>query len=111
MWNLLYSTKSANEFGTMYQLRNSINRTSITKHPEKNVKAAEDFLALLLHAHVKAAAKAIRSEKDVASVTNLATAIVEKYIHLPRADNETVPKECNDGVFLYASELLSLGLI
>ena len=50
-------------------------------------------------------------QENVASVTNLATAIVEKYICLPRADNETIPKECKDGVFLYASELLSLGLI
>ena len=59
VWNLLYNTKSANELGTMYQLRNKINRTSVTKHPEKNVKASEDFLALVLHAHVIAAAKAI----------------------------------------------------
>ena len=59
MWSLLYNTKSASELGTMYQLRNRINRTSVTKHPEKNVKAAEDFLALVLHAHVIAAAKAI----------------------------------------------------
>ena len=111
MWSLLYNTKSASELGTMYQLRNRINRTSVSKHPEKNVKAVEDFLALVLHAHVIAAAKAIQLQEDVTSITNLATSIVEKYIHLPRTDNETVPKEYKDEVFLYASEVLSLGLI
>jgi len=95
----------------MYQLRNRINRTSVTKHPEKNVKATEDFLELMLHAHVIAAAKAIQLQKGVTSTTNLATAIVDEYIHLPRPDNETVPKETEDGVFLYASEILSLGLL
>lgn len=37
--------------GTMYQLKNLINR-SLPSDPSDNVKAAEDFLLLLVHAHV-----------------------------------------------------------
>ena len=58
-----------------------------------------------------AAANAIHLQQNITCVTDLARAIVEKYIHFPRPDNETVPKECKDGVFLYASEILSLGLL
>ena len=82
VWSWLYNTRSANELGTMYQLRNRINRTSVTKYPEKNVKATEDFLALMVHAHVIAAAKAIKVQTNDINVDDLASMIVEKFTHL-----------------------------
>ena len=36
----------------MYQLRNLIIRTAVPSDPEKNMNSCEDFLLLLLHAHV-----------------------------------------------------------
>ena len=81
VWGWLYNTKSANELGTMYQLRNRINRTSVIKNLEKNVKATEDFLALMVHSHVIAAAKSIKAQRNL---SELASVIVEKFIHLPR---------------------------
>ena len=95
----------------MYQLRNRINRTSVIKNPEKNVKATEDFLALMVHSPVIAAAKSIKAQRDDINLSELASVIVEKFIHLPRLDDETEPKECEDGILLYASEVLSLGLL
>ncbi len=41
----------------MYQLHNLVHRTNVPKDPEKNMDAAEDFLLLMLHTHVVAAAK------------------------------------------------------
>ena len=41
----------------MFQLRNLINRSGVPTNPEKNMKAAEDFLLFLLHAHIVAAAE------------------------------------------------------
>ena len=41
----------------MFQLRNLINQSGVPTNPEKNMKAAEDFLLLLLHAHIVAAAE------------------------------------------------------
>ena len=41
----------------MFQLRNLINRFGVPTNPEKNMKAAEDLLLLLLHAHIVAAAE------------------------------------------------------
>ena len=49
IWGRLYSNKSTKEKGTMYQLRNVINRTMVPPDPEKNMNAAEDFMLLLVH--------------------------------------------------------------
>ena len=58
IWKRLYSTQ---EKGTMYQLKNLIHRTGVPNYPQDNMKAAEDFLLLLLHAHILQAATTIQS--------------------------------------------------
>jgi len=80
-------------------------------HPVKNVKALEDYLSLMISAHVIAAAKNLMLEKTFDKPADLASAIVEKYIRFPRPDDESVPSVCQDGVLLYATEVLSLGLL
>ena len=94
----------------MYHLRNLINRSSIPSNPEKNMNAAEDFLLLLLHTHVVAAARVMQSINPTANVADLAKLIIINYVRLPRSDDEDTEK-CEDGVHLYAIELLSLGLL
>ena len=59
MWHRLYKTASSSEKGTMYQLRNVIHRTNVPSSPDRNMNAAEDFMLLMLHTHVVAAAKMI----------------------------------------------------
>ena len=87
------------EPATLYQLRNLINRTSITSNPEKNVKASEDFLTMVINAHVIAAAKAVisMSQTKYDKPADLASAIVEKYVRLPRPDDSNIPADCQDG--------------
>ena len=110
VWGRLYNQNSAVEKGTMYHIRNLINRTTIPADPEKNMNASEDFLLLVVHAHVVAAAKVMQSMNPTDSVAELAKMIVANYIRLPRIDDEENEK-CDDGVYLYAIELLSLGLL
>ena len=92
----------------MFQLCNLINRSTIPSDPSNNMNTSEDFLLLLLHAHVVAAAKMFGSHK---SVTDLAKSIVNLII-LPRTDE---PHEAvstyTDKVYLYAIELLSVALL
>ena len=91
----------------MYQLCNLINRSGVPADPEKNMKAAEDFLLLLLHAHVVAAAKTIFVfESGLESVAEVAKSIVNTFLLLPLSTSEEV-----DGVNTYAKELLTLGLL
>ena len=98
------------EKGTMYHLRNLIKRTSIPVDPEKNMNASEDFLLLLVHTHIVAATKVMQSINPTELVTDLAKMIIANYVRLPKIDDEDTGK-CDDGVYLYAIELLSLGLL
>ena len=51
LFDRLFSTKSVSESGTLYQICNLLHRTAVPIDPGKNMKAAEDFLLLVLHAH------------------------------------------------------------
>ena len=80
-------------------------------HPEKNVKASEDYLSLVLHGHVIAAAKELLSQRSFDEINDLVVTTVDKYVSLPRSNDSTVPEASQDGVQLYASEVRSLGLL
>ena len=75
------------------------------------MNAAEDFLLLLLHAHVTAAAKIILSYNPTDSAEILANRIVANFIGLPSGMKEDSITECEDEVYLYSTEFLSLALI
>ena len=68
---------------------------------------------MVINAHVIAAAKAVMSMSQTKydKPADLALAIVEKYVRLPRPDDSTIPSDCQDGVLLYATKVLSLGLL
>ena len=91
----------------MYHLRNGINRTNVPTDPSKNMNAAEDFMVLIIHAHVVAAASAIKCVYPINSVGDLADSIVTQYVRLQRDNKE----EYVDKVLVYSTEVLSLGLI
>ena len=94
----------------MYQLRNVINRTSVPSDPSCNMKAAEDYLLLLLHAHVIAAVKHILSSTPNISFENLVQSIVDLVV-FPRTTDTQCETQYNDKVHCYAVELLSLSLM
>ena len=101
------------EKGTLYHLRNVINRTSVPSDPQNNMNAAEDFLLLVFHAHTIAAARSILQFMDVPTVSELADKILVNFVHLSplpesKAGTSTPP---DDGVQFYAVEVLSLSLI
>ena len=59
----LYNHKSTQEKQIMHHVRNLINTTVVPSDPEKNMKAAQGFMPMLLHAHVvDTAGKAICSQ-------------------------------------------------
>ena len=56
IWTRLYKTDSSQDGGTMYQLRNLINRRNVVTDPKKDMNACEDFFELITNAHILAAA-------------------------------------------------------
>ena len=71
------------------------------------MNAAEDFLLLLLHAHVVAAAEVMQSVHPSDLVAELADSILENFVRSQQDINEN---KYEDKVFVYSMEVLSLGL-
>jgi len=71
------------------------------------MKACEDFLLIVLHAHVVSAAKRLLSLKQYSSVTDLAKAILTEFVTI----NPNAKVSRSDKVHLYAREVLTLGII
>lgn len=45
-----------NDGGTMYQLRNLVNRCNVVNNPKENEAACEDLMITVIEAHILAAA-------------------------------------------------------
>lgn len=91
------------EKGSLYNLRNLINRTSIPKKPEKAMNATEDFYLVVLHAHILAAANTIlQSSYNLQTTTSLAKEIVDAFIDVNISDTKppqvmvcmSMPEKC-----------------
>ena len=95
----------------MYQLKNLLNLTGISADPSKNMKVSEDFLLLLQNAHIVAAAKTILDLNPSASksLSYIARSIINNYLLLPGSKDNKGSNQ--DGVHLYACELLTLSLL
>ena len=91
----------------MYQLKNLIHRTAVPNDPQDNMKAAEGFLLLLLHAHILHAATTIQSFLSQELVLTTAEYIINNYVLLSADDNTSTA----DLVHLYAKEVLTLALL
>ena len=85
-------------------------RTNVPLTPDKNMNAAEDFMLLILHTHVVAAARTIHELNPVEKVQDLAKLIVVNYTRLPQFNSSDTANNI-DRVHLYATEVLTLGLI
>ena len=85
----------------MCQLKNVINRKAISADPTTNVKAAEDFLLILVHSHVLAAIRLLYSLDPTNSVAYLAKSVVVTHLSLPHPDAKTKSSSTPDGVHAY----------
>ena len=109
----LFTKKSISEKGTLYQLRNLLNRSAVPADLGDNMKASEDFLLVVLHAHIVAAAKTICTDFEKTDLSSLSKAIDDRFIkvNMPSASAAPAKKTDADGVCMYAMEVLTLGLL
>lgn len=133
MWKLLYSKASSSEHGTLYQLRNIINRHNVVKKPIKDFNACDDFFMTVLNSHIVVAAMKylrIESQSQVpdeavvphahdqwmlskeersALIMDVSEKIVDAFVHF-QFTKPAKKKRAADGVEVYAEDVLSLGL-
>ena len=79
-------------------LRNLIARNVVPHDPEKNMNAAEDFMLLLLHSHVVAAARVLQLENPTTSLKTLTNKVISRFIRLPNLSDKAAAN-CADGVY------------
>ena len=81
-WRHLFSKQSSSERETLYQLKNLVNRSGVPTDPGDNMKAAEDFLLVVLHSYVIAAANTILAGAEANDLASLSKSIVDHYVLL-----------------------------
>lgn len=79
IWKYFYSTQSSGEHGTLYQLRNKLNRTNVVKKPSRDFNACDDFLVLTIKSHIIAASLTLLGMKSVKDIPSIKA--------IPDADN------------------------
>ncbi len=86
----------------MYKLKNLANRTGVPSDPEDGVKVTEDFLLLVLYAHVVAATRLLFSLSHTDSVADLAKSVVATFLDKKLRESHTAqdPAGVLDGVHL-----------
>lgn len=72
-WKYFYSTGSAGEHGTMYQLRNLIGRSNVTANPVHRFNECDDFFKLLVTCHILVAAMQLLQMKSLEDTPCLST--------------------------------------
>ena len=101
IWKYLYHSNSSREKGTLRQMKNFINWSSVP-----NMKGAEDFLELVLNAHVIICARHIIDSGKSGSVQEIANMLVEGYVKI----DDKMKTASKDQIYLYACEIITLGL-
>lgn len=95
IWQRLYNKRSGTDKGTLQQLKNLINQTAVPADPEKNVKSTEDFLNLVLVAHIVVAAQELLEVRQYDSnVHQLSRTVVDTFIELGEGNT----KHGRDGI-------------
>ena len=125
---MLYTPKSARDKGTLYQLRNVLDRKNVVSNPKKDFHACHDFLQTVVDGYIIAAACTIFKVKSPADITEKmifpngkpvdakttlsAIEDISATIELRYTKYSTSPISAStDGIFKYSRYLLSLGLL
>ena len=132
IWKYFYSYRSAGDHGTLYQLRNKLNRTNVVQSPKKDANACEDFMYIVISGLVVAAALATFKMKSVNDhpaddilpdadtvwtlsiserreiLMDLCGKMYDRFVSFKFNSPEMTPAE-SDNVYEYSLQLLRLG--
>lgn len=119
--------------GTVYQLRNLLNRRNVTKSPKENVNAAEDFLDIITAGHILSSVMSylkMKSLDDLPSsaivshdawmeddsvrskiLRDISAHVVKTHVDLATIFKQPSTSVETGTVYDYACEVLSLGLL
>ena len=139
IWRRLYNTSSLMDGGTLYQLRNLVNRRNVVSEPKNNTSACEDFMLTVTESHVLAAAmdhfsmdsltaepsreffplesKGLDSLQRRNILMLQMETLVHKFVNMsiptddPQKGEKKKKKQPHDAVQEYAKDILTMGLL
>ena len=133
IWKYFYSLSSSSQHGTLFQLRNLIGRTNVKGKPIDCFDPSEDFFVLIVEAHIIVAAMTLlemttmgdvpstqylpfgemtwtqTNEERKIIVDKISAAVVDNFVSVDYNGFSSDTSATQDGVFSYATKLLTLG--
>ena len=130
VWKYFYSRKSAQEHGTLYQLRNLLKQSNVVTKPKRNFNSCEDFFLLIVAGHIVTASMNIlnmKSKQDQPTLeavpdltekwtepkesrklalSTVCETVVDKFVSF-QFHNKPAPE--SDQVYAYATQIISIG--
>ena len=129
VWKYLYSMDSSRQPGTLFHLRNVLNRGTVVKDPKNDFNACSDFFHTVVEGHIVAAAmhtlgmlkltdepahhlitEPTDHKEIISTIMEAAKEIVTQHVSLSFTGSRC-PTKPDDGMTHYAREVLSLGLL
>ena len=90
MWKRFFNSESYDK-GTLNQIKHLIHRTAVDKNPKHNMKPTEDFLKVVLCAHVVTAAKqCLSTDPSLNNCEVVARKIVHNFVHIGYSTERSV---------------------
>jgi len=112
MWSRFFTDKS-HDRGTLNQLKHLVHRTAVGANPKHNMKPTEDFLRVVMCAHIAAAAKQCKTScDDPDDCVTVAHQIVKSFVRINHPKESASSPTCiNDSKFNYATDLMTMCLL
>ena len=102
VWKRFYDTKSFLDKGTLYQLRNAINRTNISESVD-DFNACEDFFVLVVRCHIVAAAMQYLSMKYISDAPSHPLLVQDLWLKSEDERRDTLQGVVMEVVLLYVN--------
>ena len=104
-WKYFYSTTSAADHGTMYQLRNLIGRSNVSADPVHKFNESDDFFRLIVTCYILVAAMELLQMKILEDVPSLSGVEKPQELWMETAEKRKsiLSSLCGDIVDQYAS--------
>ena len=91
-WSILYKCTSSQEGGTLFQLRNLINRRNVVKDVRNDMNATEDFFETVGVGHIIAATLQFFGMEDISDSPHNQS--LQDAVKLPQAEKWLVLSTC-----------------
>ena len=94
IWKRLYTSYSLRDKGTLYQLKNVINRTNLKANPKDSANATHDFISLVTTCHILSASMQLMKMNELKDIPD-SDLVDESTWMLPASERKAILSQIN----------------